>query len=59
MQNDDSAARLAVAWLSMIFGQITLSRVALALTVVYTALQIYVLIRDKILQRKRDGRRTA
>ena len=40
--------KLALAWAGATLGGITLSGVVLSLTGLYTALQIYILFRDKI-----------
>lgn len=41
--------KMALAWLGYVIGSITLQQVVLALTGIYTALQIYLLIRDRII----------
>lgn len=40
--------RIMVAWLGYVVGSITLQQVVLFLTGLYTALQIYLLVRDRI-----------
>jgi hypothetical protein len=50
-QNDTSAgmSKVAIAWLITLVGSITMQDVALFVAAVYSVLQIYVLVRDKIL----------
>jgi hypothetical protein len=38
--------KVFVAWVGLIFGGLTLSNVALTLTIIFTLLQIYKLARD-------------
>ncbi|HET8695752.1 MAG TPA: hypothetical protein VFM33_13855 [Aquabacterium sp.] len=42
--------KLLLAWLGYAVGSITLQQIVLALTGVYTLLQIYLLVRDKIIR---------
>lgn len=44
--------KLLLAWALTILGNITLQQVATALAIVYTAIQIYILVRDKIVRDK-------
>lgn len=44
--------KVTVAWLGTVFGGVTLSGTVLTLTALFTALQIYVLVRDKIWKKK-------
>ena len=46
--------KLVVAWLGYVIGAITLQQVVLALTGLYTALQIYLLIRDRIIRKEKE-----
>lgn len=41
--------KMALAWLGYVVGSITLQQVVLFLTGLYTALQIYLLVRDRII----------
>ncbi len=41
--------KMALAWLGYVVGYITLQQVVLFLTGLYTALQIYLLVRDRIM----------
>jgi len=43
--------KVLVAWVGTVFGGITLSGLVLSLTAIYTALQIYILVRDKIVRK--------
>jgi hypothetical protein len=43
--------KVAAAWIGYLFGSITLQNLALAATLVYTVVQLYILIRDKIVRR--------
>ncbi len=43
--------KLALIWFGTMVGGITLSGIVLGLTGVFTALQIYILVRDKIWRR--------
>lgn len=47
--------KMALAWLGYVIGSITLQQVVLALTGLYTALQIYLLIRDRIIRDKENA----
>ena len=50
-QHDDATQALlkvSLAWLGAALGRITLQDVVLALTGIYTAAQLFVLVRDKI-----------
>ena len=47
--------KMALAWLGCVIGSITLQQVVLALTGLYTALQIYLLIRDRIIRDKENA----
>lgn len=48
--------KVLIAWVGTMFGGITLSGLVLFATLVYTVLQTYVLIRDRVLtQKKKDG----
>lgn len=47
--------KVLIAWLGYFFGGITLSGLVLTLTAIYTGLQIYILVRDKICRRPREG----
>lgn len=44
--------KMALAWLGYVVGYITLQQVVLFLTGLYTALQIYLLVRDRIIRDK-------
>lgn len=54
--HDTNAAliKLMVVWIGTMFGGITLSGLVLFATLVYTILQTYVLIRDRVLSPKKD-----
>jgi len=45
--------KVLIAWTGAVWGAITLQHVVLGLTAIYTAVQLYVLIRDKIIRDKR------
>ena len=47
--------KILVAWLGYVVGSITLQQVVLALTGVYTLLQIFLLVRDKIIRDRARG----
>jgi hypothetical protein len=55
----DPWLRLALGWLGTILSSITLSKILVFMTLVYTTLQVYVLWRDKVRRPKRcaDGGR--
>ncbi|MBU9608258.1 hypothetical protein LGN12_12945 [Burkholderia multivorans] len=65
MDNDHLAQsfRVCIVWLGSLAGTLlarveaylTLSNVVLTATLIYTVLQIYVLVRDKIVRRRREG----
>lgn len=44
-----------VMWMGAVLGSITLSKLVLFATLVYTGLQTYVLVRDKIWKEGNDG----
>lgn len=56
MSHDANSAgevtKVAVAWAGALIGTITLQQIVLALTAVYTVLQIYVVVRDKVMRRR-------
>lgn len=45
--------KMVLAWLGYVVGSITLQQVVLALTGLYTALQIYLLIRDRFIRKEK------
>ena len=45
-------AKGAIIWIGAVLGNITLSKLVLFATLVYTGLQIFVLVRDKIVKKK-------
>jgi hypothetical protein len=49
--------KLLLAWMGYVLGSITLQQVVLALTGVYTMLQIYLLVRDKIIRDRAEKER--
>ena len=55
-QQDDPApwalSKLALMWAGNWLGSITLQTIVLGLTGVYTGLQLYVLVRDRIWRRR-------
>lgn len=60
MQNSNETAlavvKAAIMWLGALLGSMTLSKLVLFATLVYTGLQTYVLVRDKIVaKRGSDG----
>jgi hypothetical protein len=42
-----AAAKIAIAWIGVTFGSITLSQLAICSTIVFTVLQTFFLLRDK------------
>jgi hypothetical protein len=55
MQDENAitaTVKLAVSWVLVTVGHITATEVATYLAIAYTATQLYVLFRDKILRRK-------
>lgn len=58
MQNDNETYwalfKVAAAWIAGLLGSITLSKLVLFATLVFTVLQTYVLFRDKIARRPSD-----
>lgn len=46
--------KVAIAWVGTLAGSITGQEAVLFLTGVFTALQIYVLLRDKVFNRKKE-----
>lgn len=52
MNDDTNAAffKMAVAWAGAAFGSLTLQDYVLWATLIYTLVQIYLLVRDKVLK---------
>ena len=46
----DALAKGVIAWLGVIIGGLTLSKLVMLATLVFTSLQTFVLVRDKILR---------
>lgn len=44
--------KLTIAWVTVLYGVVTIQNVALFLASIFSALQIYILLRDKIFSRK-------
>jgi hypothetical protein len=47
-----ASMRLLIAWAGAALGALTLQHVVLLLTAIYTAIQTYVLLRDKVFNRE-------
>lgn len=45
--------KVLLAWAGAVWGSLTLQGLVLTLTAIYTAVQLYVLVRDKIIRDKR------
>lgn len=55
-QHSDTAPamlKILIAWLGTAWGAITMQDVVFALTAVYTVIQIYILVRDKIVRHRK------
>lgn len=54
MTHDSEAApaffKVLIAWAGAIWGAVTMQEIVLFLTAIYTLVQIYVLVRDKIVR---------
>lgn len=50
----DAFLKVALAWAAVAYGWFTLQHIATAAAIVYTLLQIYVLVRDKIVRKERS-----
>lgn len=54
MTHDNEAAtaffKVLIAWAGAIWGTVTMQEIVLFLTAVYTVIQIFILIRDKIVR---------
>lgn len=54
MTHDNDAApaffKVLIAWAGAIWGTVTMQEIVLFLTAIYTLVQIYVLVRDKIVR---------
>ena len=48
--------KVMVAWAGTMFGGITLSHLVLIATLIYTILQTYVLVRDRVLTHRKDDK---
>lgn len=48
-----AVAKIAIAWIGGLIGHLTLSDLVMGMTFVFTTLQTFVLVRDKILVRSR------
>jgi len=53
-ETEISLAKVLVAWIGTMFGGFTLSSLVLFATLIYTVLQTYVLIRDRVLIKEKD-----
>lgn len=47
--------KLVAIWVGTVVGSISLQQVVLGLTAIYTLLQIFVLVRDKLIRGKANG----
>lgn len=47
-----ATAKVGVAWVGVVIGGVTLSNIALVLTIVFTALQIWKLVRNELRDRR-------
>lgn len=54
----DAFKKLAVAWAGLFYSYLTLDRLAILLTIAYTSVNLFVLVRDKIIRDKRARRET-
>lgn len=52
-QENDSIWDLIVVWVGTILGHFTLSSAVLWVTLIYTLVRLYVIIRNEILERKK------
>lgn len=54
MTHDNEAApaffKVLIAWAGAIWGAVTMQEIVLFLTAVYTVIQIFILVRDKIVR---------
>lgn len=52
--NDAAPAffKVLIAWIGAIWGSVTMQEIVLFLTAVYTVIQIFILVRDKIVRDK-------
>jgi len=48
----DTLQKLAISWIGALYSYLTLDRIAVILTIVYTGFNLYVLLRDKVLNKK-------
>lgn len=46
-------AKVSLAWIGALVGSITLQQIVLVLTAIYTAVQLYVLVRDKLIRKEK------
>ncbi|MGL4640965.1 MAG: hypothetical protein ACRCVX_14685 [Shewanella sp.] len=53
MENRQIVAKVLTSWVGAVWGGITLNNIVLCATAVYTVLQIYLLVRDKICRKRR------
>lgn len=46
----DTFKKLVVAWIGMVYGYVSLNQIAILLTIIYTSVNLYILIRDKVIR---------
>jgi hypothetical protein len=46
--------RLFLVWIATVAGSITLQEWMIVITIVYTLLQVFILLRDKVFKRRRE-----
>lgn len=47
-----ASAKVGVAWIGVVVGGVTLSNIALVLTIIFTTLQIWKLVRGELRERR-------
>jgi hypothetical protein len=45
--------KLAIAWVATVTSSVTLQDVMIACTIIYTILQVYILLRDKVFKKRK------
>lgn len=50
----EAILKVAISWIGAMWGVLTLQNLVLVLTAVYTAINLYVVVRDRIIRRERE-----
>lgn len=51
-ENMETFQKICISWLGALYSYLTLDRIAVLLTIAYTAFNLYVLLRDEVFNKK-------